>query len=162
MPYTQKTVYVARGDLMEGQGGRQNSRNLPDPSQVDPFPTTTQDQGRARTLLRKLFETKEATEAIILFAERTDAEHRARDWADKRVMEINLVGHLYRELRLYVQEVQYTGALPRIQGNAFLVFRHLAHRPETREEREARRTRAAADAAKKHADAHRRKGQGVR
>lgn len=126
---TYQRVFVTRGDLAS------DNRQRPLVSTyIKPFPRTREERNDARNLLRKLFETKEATPAILLFVEQRDADRRAKNSADSRVLAVNLVGQVYRELRAYVQDVGYAGALPRIDGNAFLVFGNLAHSPKTNEE----------------------------
>ncbi|KAI4592731.1 hypothetical protein KJ359_010491 [Pestalotiopsis sp. 9143b] len=135
------TVYVVRGDL--DKNDRQIPRNYNNQRSGPRFPhfgsnpAKGSDANSAREILSKLFEENGNTKAILLFANRADAERRARhhygSWDDrfKRILQVNLVGNLYRELRAYIHDAQYTGQLPKIQGNAFLVIGdRLAEKPQ--------------------------------
>ncbi|KAF7514731.1 hypothetical protein G7054_g15055 [Neopestalotiopsis clavispora] len=102
----------------------------------------------ARRLLENLFEHDYNTDAILLFLNPADAARRAEtrykhDVGKKRVMEVSLAGNLYRELSAYVLDAQYNGALPRIEGTAFLVMGKLAGMPKTKQEKEQENKNAA-------------------
>ncbi|KAI1498077.1 hypothetical protein F5X99DRAFT_432284 [Biscogniauxia marginata] len=150
-----KIVYVARGDLSSTD--RKVARNINNNNgllRVNTFPNDDDQRAAARDVLERVFETGESTHAILLFDRERDARDRIgeMEWADTRILEVNLTGHLYRELRSFVQEVQYTGALPRIDGHAFLVFRRLIYEPETKEEKVNNKARKDAEKAQKALD----------
>lgn len=137
-------VYVARGDLsLESRLKPRNHTVVAGPRFPRPIHHKPDQKNKveyARKILSGLFEDNSPTVAILLFSYKGDAERRASIWypGDKRILEVNLVGNLYRELDAYVRDAQYFGALPRIDGNAFLIFGPLAEYPETKEEKKKR------------------------
>ncbi|KAH9863609.1 hypothetical protein J1614_009541 [Plenodomus biglobosus] len=135
---TEHIVYVARADIRLFH--RTLPRDIGQPVVV--FPTQS-ERNQARVSLQRLFETFEDAPIIPLFELSEDATRRGAELVqrgrtdDDRILEVNLVGNLYRELRQFVQEVEYTGPMPRIDGRAFLAFAKLHSRALTKEEKEA-------------------------
>jgi hypothetical protein len=131
-------VYVARADIKLLH--RTLPRDIDQPVVV--FPRQN-ERNQARASLQKLFEIFEDAPIIPLFELSADATRRVQELIqrgrtdDVRILEVNLVGNLYRELRQFVQEVEYTGPTPRIDGRAFLAFAKLRSRALTKEEKEA-------------------------